>query len=97
MLNFWLFAKLLVIESLNMMNFGLFHPLYNKKCGLFKFLMWFFKNFEEVDIELAELRQRHNQALESMNKTVIPENPEADQTDVEEGKNDTENSKKFTS
>ena len=52
--------------------------------------MWFFKNFEEVDIELAELRQRHNQALESMNKTVIPENPEADQTDVEEGKNDTE-------
>ena len=31
-----------------------------------------------------------------MNKTVIPENPEADQSDVEEGKNDTENSKKNT-
>ena len=94
MLNNWLFAKLFMIESLNMINFGLFHPLYNKNLVYsffsFKFLMWLFKNFEEVDIELAELRQRHNQALESMNKTVIPENPEADQSDVEEGKNDTE-------
>ena len=85
-----------------MINFGLFHPLYNKNvvysfCFFFKFLIWLFKNFEEVDIELAELRQRHNQALESMNKTVIPENPEADQSDVEEGKNDTENSKKIRS
>merc|ERR1711933_161325 len=29
------------------------------------------KNFEKTDIEYAELRQRYNQTLESMNATVV--------------------------
>jgi len=33
-------------------------------------LSFFFQNFEKIDIEYAELRQRYNQSLETMNNTV---------------------------
>ena len=40
----------------------------------------FFQKFEEVDIELAELRQRHNHTVEQMNKTVVDDSGDGDES-----------------
>ena len=53
------------------------------------FLNYDFQNFEKTDIEYAELRQRYNQTLETMNATVVEQvenDAGGDGSNMDEGK-----------
>ena len=65
------------------------HQIFENLNFLELFLNYDFQNFEKTDIEYAELRQRYNQTLETMNATVVEQvenDAGGDGSNMDEGK-----------